>query len=64
MGGDRHSLHHPLDLVGVEAVLGEELAGALTDQALGAGAGGHPLGLDAGEGAGAALGETAVPKSV
>ena len=37
-----------LDLLGAEAVLGEPLAGAVLDQALGAGAGGHALGLDAG----------------
>ena len=41
---------------GVEALVGEAGAGAVLDQALGAGAGGHALGLDAGEGAGAALG--------
>ncbi len=42
--------------VGVEALLGETGAGAVLDQALGAGTGGHSLGLDAGEGAGAPLG--------
>ncbi len=46
----------PVDVLGVEALLGEADAGAVLDQSLGAGAGGHALGLDAGQGAGAALG--------
>ena len=52
--GDR--VDHAVDLVGAEALLGEPLAGAVLDEALGAGAGGHALGLDPAQGAGAALG--------
>ena len=56
VGRDGDGREDALDLVVGEAVGGEALAGAPGDQLLGAGAGGHPLGLDAGEGAGAALG--------
>ena len=56
VGRDRDGLDDALDLVGGEALLGEPLAGAVLDQALGAGAGGHALGLDPAQGAGAALG--------
>ena len=45
-----------LDLLVVEALLGEPFAGEAGDHLLGAGAGGHPLGLDAGQRPGAALG--------
>ena len=49
VGGDRHRLDRPLDLLGVEALLGQPFAGEPGDHLLGAGAGGHPLGLDAGQ---------------
>ncbi len=44
------------DLLVVEAPLGQAFAGDAGDHLLGAGAGGHSLGLDPGEGAGAPLG--------
>ena len=56
VGGDGDGVDDAVDVLGVEALLGETDAGAVLDQSLGAGAGGHALGLDAGEGAGAALG--------
>ena len=56
MGGDRDRLDHPLDLLGVEALLGEAIAGRSGDHLLGAGAGGHSLGLDAGQAPGTAVG--------
>ncbi len=56
VGGDRDGLDRPLDLLGVEAGGGEPFAAELGDHLLGAGAGGHALGLHAGQGAGAALG--------
>ena len=46
---------HALDLVVGESLGGESLPRAPADQLLGAGAGRHALGLDAGQGAGAAL---------
>ena len=49
VGGDRHGLDRPLDLLGVEALLGEPLAGEPGDHLLRARAGGHALGLDAGQ---------------
>ena len=45
-----------LDLLGPEALLGEPFAGEPGDHLLRAGAGGHALGLDPGQGARAALG--------
>ena len=56
VGGDRDRLDRPLDLLGVEALLGEPFAAELGDHLLRAGAGGHALGLDPGQGPGAALG--------
>ena len=53
VGGDGDAVEDLLDLGGVVAALGEALAGAGGDELLGAGAGGHALGLDAGERAGA-----------
>jgi hypothetical protein len=54
VGGDRDEADHTLDLLGLEALGGQSLAGLAGDHLLRAGAGGHPLGLDPGEGAGAA----------
>ena len=56
VGGDRDRLDRPLDLLGVEAGGGEPFAAEPGDHLLGAGAGGHALGLDAGQRAGAVLG--------
>ena len=56
VGGDRDGREHALDLVVGEALRGETLARAPGDQLLRARTGGHALGLDAGQGAGAALG--------
>ena len=56
VGRDRDSGEDALDLVVGEAVGDEPLAGAAGDQLLRARAGGHPLRLDPGQGAGAALG--------
>src|SRR3954470_12226732 len=55
VGGDRDQLDDPLDLLGAEAVAGEALAGESGDHLLRAGTGSHALGLDSGQGAGAAL---------
>ena len=49
VGRDRHRLDRGLDLLGVEAALGEPFAGDAGDHLLRAGAGGHPLGLDPGQ---------------
>ena len=56
VGGDRDGIDDALDLRLREAVVFEARAGAVGEKSLGAGAGGHALGLDAGEGAGAPLG--------
>ena len=56
VGRDRHRLDHPLDLAGLEALGGEPFAGEAGDHLLRAGAGGHALGLDAGQRPGACLG--------
>src|SRR5919106_289198 len=56
VGGYGDGVDDAIDLGRVETLLGEADAGAVLDQALGTGAGGHALGLDSGEGAGAALG--------
>ena len=53
MGRDRDQVDDPLDLPAVEPVLGEAFAGEPGDHLLGAGAGGHALRLDPGQGAGA-----------
>ena len=53
VGGDGDELDDPLDLLVSEAIGGEPIAGERGDGFLGARAGGHPLGLDAGQGAGA-----------
>jgi hypothetical protein len=62
VGRDGDRLERALGLVLVEALLGEARPGAALDEALGARAGGHPLGLDAGQGAGAALGRDRGPE--
>jgi RNA polymerase primary sigma factor len=56
VGGDGDGLDRPLDLLGAEALLGKSLASEAGDHLLGAGAGGHALGLDSGQGPGPALG--------
>jgi hypothetical protein len=55
VGGHRDALEHPLDLLLVEALLSQPFARQVVDQALGAGACRHPLGLDSGEGPGPPL---------
>src|SRR2546421_6975621 len=57
VGGHGNGLEHALDLVVGEALGGQPLARTPADQLLRARAGGHPLGLDPGEGPGAALGD-------
>src|ERR671919_736801 len=55
VGGDRDGFQHVVDLLGGEPLGGEPLAGAVGDESLRARAGGHPLRLDAGQGARSAL---------
>src|SRR5262249_46279237 len=56
VGGDRHGSDDAVDLLGAETLLREPLAGAVLDQALRAGAGGHALCLDSDQRAGPAVG--------